>query len=95
MPPKSAGSGTQRGGLCSLIHMGYGFSPWVSLPSPAKALHGYETMTADKKPWLRERSTVGSYILSQLNPSSFSLMTICGYQIQLKITPGCLWGAEG
>lgn len=49
MPPKSAGTGTPRGGLCPLCHPGCGLSPWVAFPSPKKALRDYETVTADKK----------------------------------------------
>lgn len=91
----SAGIGTQRGGLRPLSHLGCGLSPWVPFPSPTKALYDYETVAADKRPCLRERSIVGSHIFSQLIPCSFSLVRIFGFQIGLKIATGCLWGAEG
>lgn len=78
-----------------LSHACCGLSPWVPLPCPEKALHDYETVTADKKPELRERNVVGSHVLSQLSPGSFSLVRIRDYQIRLKIATGCLWGAEG
>lgn len=65
-------------------------------PSQQKLLHDYESVTAEKKKTsLRERSIVGSHVLLQPVPGSFSLVRICGYQIGLKIATYHLWGAGG